>query len=217
MKEHWISKRLTEIGRKKNDLAMHLKVAPPRISEIIRGDREVQADEIPKLAKFLRMTVEEVVSSLHGNLRGAPRVKTYLKGTAQAGHWMVSEHWPEDEWEPISLPIPAAYKDMEPFWLRVVGDSMDEVYPDATLILCVPCRLLNRELRDGERVVAQRRDDNDQYEITVKEYRVDGAKKWLVAKSTNPEFAGVIPMLKKGTQELEVVALVIAHFRIDAK
>ena len=221
MKDDWLSKRLKAVGKKARGLAKHLGIPDMRISEMRKGLREVQTDEIGPLATFLEMSVDDVIHNINGNPRGAGSVISFLKGEVRAGHWMESAHWPESEWQRISLPVPEKYRHLEPFWLRVAGDSMDEVYPDGTLILCVPCRLLARELISGERVVVERHDKNDQIEITVKEYRAeqtaDGIKRWLVAKSTRPEFAGAIPMLKKSTDQIHAVALVIGHFGLDAK
>lgn len=219
MKDHWLSNRLKELGKKSRGLAQHLGVADSRITEIKKGLREIQTDELAAIATYLEWPVDEVLHRIHGNLSGAGSVTSFLKGEVQAGHWMESAHWPEDEWERMALPIPEKFRALEPFWLRVTGDSMDEVYPDGTLILCIPCRLLDRELRSGERVVAERRDRNDPVEITVKEFRsethADGTRRWLVAKSTRPEFAGAIPLLKKETDEIHAVALVIGHFGMD--
>ena len=59
---------------------------------------------------------------------------------------------------------------MPRFALKVVGPSMDLMYPDGTIILCVRYADLGRLPESGERVVCQRRDDQGLVEATVKEF-----------------------------------------------
>lgn len=46
MKDHWLSNRLKELGKKSRGLAQHLGVADSRITEIKKGLREIQTDEL---------------------------------------------------------------------------------------------------------------------------------------------------------------------------
>lgn len=138
-----------------------------------------------------------------------------IKGKVQAGVWMSAVHYEPEDWVPVSLPVPPEYENCDPFILKVAGDSMDEVYPDGTLITCVATMNLNREVRHQERVIVERRDADGRVELTVKEYRADGPRKWLVARSTRPEFAGAIEMIRQTTDTLQVVAVVVAAYRFE--
>jgi SOS-response transcriptional repressor LexA len=60
----WIALRLRELGRSQKDLARALGVEPPRITEIVRGDRRVQAAEWQPLAEFLELAITEVAANL---------------------------------------------------------------------------------------------------------------------------------------------------------
>lgn len=66
----WISLRLRELGRSQKDLAAALGVEPPRITEIVRGDRRVQPAEWQPLADFLEVAVTEVAARLGITLTG---------------------------------------------------------------------------------------------------------------------------------------------------
>lgn len=216
MKTHWLAKRLKTTGKRNRGLAKHLGVPDSRISEIINGRREVQTDEIEGVAEFLDWTLEELMRAMGAsNGRGSSGVALLIKGTVQAGLWMREAHLPPEDWKPSGLPVPPEYRDSDPFVLKVVGSSMDEVYPDGTLIVCVSTLRMGRELRSGDRVVVQRKNRNGEFEITVKQYAVEGARKWLVARSTKPEFRGAVEMQKKGTESIEAVALVVASYRFE--
>jgi len=55
MEQTWIAERLAELGKKKTELAQALTLPPTRISEILRGRRDVHVAEILPLARFLEM------------------------------------------------------------------------------------------------------------------------------------------------------------------
>lgn len=216
MQGKWLAKRLKVLGKKNRGLAKHLGIPDSRVTEIIKGDRAIQVNELAALADFLEWSNDELMHAMGArNRRRTPGVALMLKGNVQAGHWMREAHLPEEDWKPVGLPVPAEYQNSEPFVLRVVGHSMDEVYPDGTLIVCVPTIHLNRELRAGERVVVERKNRNGEVEMTVKEYAVDGTRKWLVARSTKPEFRGAVEMVKRGTESVEAVALVVASYKME--
>ncbi len=55
MEQIWIAERLAEIGKKKSELAQALGLPPTRISEILRGRRDIHVSEVLPLARFLDM------------------------------------------------------------------------------------------------------------------------------------------------------------------
>ena len=56
--------RLKQLGRTQSGLVRALGLPHPRIYEIIRGSRRVQVDELSKLASYLEMTEQRLVSLL---------------------------------------------------------------------------------------------------------------------------------------------------------
>lgn len=212
---HWLKRRLTELGKTNRDLAQHLGLADPRITEILKGARQIQTDELSPLATFLEWTLSQLLKAMGiSNQQELPDVG-FMKGTVQAGHWMVEAHLSREDWEPVGLPIPQAYQELDPFWLKVAGDSCNEVYPDGTLVLCVALENLEREPENEEFVIVHRRESRGgQYEVTLKQFRIDGKRKWLIARSTNPEFAGAIELAGKDTKFVQAVAVVVGSFNI---
>lgn len=77
-RNEWIAARLRELGRSQKDLAQALGVEPPRITEILRGDRRVQPAEWQPLAVFLELPMAQVAANLGIDLSG-------FAGTTQAG------------------------------------------------------------------------------------------------------------------------------------
>ncbi len=60
----WIRASLKERGLKLKDAAAALNITPPRVTDILKGMREVQADEILPLATLLGMSSKSLLSSL---------------------------------------------------------------------------------------------------------------------------------------------------------
>lgn len=49
----WVKNGLRDTGKSAKGLADALRVAPARVSEIIKGARKVQLSEVPKIAAYL--------------------------------------------------------------------------------------------------------------------------------------------------------------------
>lgn len=55
MEQFWIAERLADLGKKKAELAQALGLPPTRVSEILRGRRDIHISELLPLARFLEM------------------------------------------------------------------------------------------------------------------------------------------------------------------
>lgn len=55
MEQSWIADRLAELGKKKLELAQALGLPPTRVSEILRGRRDIHISELLPLARCLEM------------------------------------------------------------------------------------------------------------------------------------------------------------------
>lgn len=55
MEQTWIADRLAELGKKKLELAQALGLPPTRVSEILRGRRDIHVSELLPLARCLDM------------------------------------------------------------------------------------------------------------------------------------------------------------------
>jgi len=84
----WIKETLKAKGFKLKDMATALGITAPRVTDILRGQREVQADELQPLADLLGMGLTALLKSLEaGEAQDAPepvgnglQVEGYLMG-----------------------------------------------------------------------------------------------------------------------------------------
>lgn len=62
----WFRKQLVRVGKSQNALGAHLGIAGSQSSRLFNGTRKMKFDEVPKIARFLGVTVEEVL--IHAGL-----------------------------------------------------------------------------------------------------------------------------------------------------
>lgn len=110
-----------------------------------------------------------------------------VNGSVEAGAWRASEHWNDDRSyiiEGMPSPIPGAKR----FGVEVVGRSMDEFYEPGTVLDCISIFSGGTEPQTGDHVIVQCIRADGLRELTVKEYREEGGKFWLVPRSHDPKF-----------------------------
>lgn len=102
---------------------------------------------------------------------------------------------------------------MHRFFLRVRGDSVNEVYPEGTFIECVS--VFGRiEPVPGKRVVVVRRRCDGLIEATVKELVERDETLWLVPRSTNPSHQAYrLDQPGDGIDEVSIIAVVVSSVR----
>lgn len=181
------------------------------------GARGYPASRAQRYARFFRVTPEWL---LYGSKNPdtqptelGPRL--FVKGSVAAGLWKEAWEFDEDEWEVFTGRADVVAPLQKRFGLRVVGQSMNEVYPEGTIIECV--QYDGREpIPSGKRVVVVRTRVDGSVEATVKELvRDEDGIEWLVPKSTNPmyrAFRGDQPESPDIVQT-EIVGTVVASIR----
>lgn len=191
-------------------LAEKLGVEQPTIQRWEKGKREPELAQLVALAAALGV---EPGSLLAGATIVPIGPRLCVKGEVAAGVWRSAVEMPEDEWQSFTGRADVNADVKHRFGLRVVGDSMDEVYPPGTIIECVS--LFGRaEASPGKRVVVIRRDTDDQYEATVKELVERDGDLWLVPRSSNPAHRPFkLGDPEPGIIETRIAAVVVASVR----
>lgn len=181
------------------------------------GSRGFPADRAQRYARFFRVQPEWLLygKSSDGVNAEALGPSLFVKGEVAAGVWREAWEFPADEWEMFTGRADISAPLKERFGLRVVGDSMNEVYPTGSVIECVKYDG-SALIESGRRVVVQRTRVDGSIETTVKELLRDPeGVEWLCPRSTNPSF---IPF-RAGEPEdpgivgIEIIGLVVGSYR----
>lgn len=183
------------------------------------GTRGYPASRAERYARFFKTTPEWL---LYGRLNVVENTKAaslgpqiYVQGAVAAGVFKERMEYDQADWEVFTGAPEIDALVSQRFGLRVVGSSMDLLYPPGTILECV--RYWGRDpIPNGKRVIVQRVRLDGGIETTVKEYQqADDGVVWLVPRSTKPEFQSPIrcDQPEAGIKRVEVIAIVVASIR----
>lgn len=197
-------------GWTQGDLAERIGVEQPTVQRWETGAREPKFEQLFKIAEVLEVDPAYLLQSGLASPLG-PRL--FVKGEVAAGVWNPAFELPEGDWQSFTGRPDVTADTEHRFGLRVVGDSMDQVYPDGTILECVS--LFGRaEAMPGKRVIVVRMNDDHEYEATVKELVERDGDLWLVPRSSNPEHLPYrLASRQPGILETRIAAVVVASVR----
>lgn len=159
----------------------------------------------------------DVTALIDGDMQAAKNgPQLYIKGEVAAGVWREALQWDQGDWVPYQGGSHFDAPEDARFGLKVVGESMNEVYPPGTILDCVATLHADiRAYQSGQRVIVCRKRWSGEVEATVKELLFDGDQVWLLPKSRNPAFQS--PILLNGPdddiEETCIVAVVKGSYR----
>ncbi|ABD27450.1 putative prophage repressor [Novosphingobium aromaticivorans DSM 12444] len=206
--------RLAALRKRKGltqvDLAERMGVEQPTIQRWERGQREPKFEQLFRLAEILGVDASALLSKDVAVPLGPT---LYVKGDVQAGLWRTAIEHPASDWIAFTGRADVSADLEHRFGLRVVGDSMDQVYPEGTILECIS--LFGRaEASPGKRVIVIRTDIHGDSEATVKELVEQNGELWLVPRSSNPAHMPIkLNSQEPGIVETRIAAIVVASVR----
>lgn len=206
--------KLAELRKRKgmtqSDLAERVGVEQPTVQRWERGKREPSFEQLFALADALGVEPGALIDPALAAPLG-PRL--YIKGSVAAGVWREAFEVPEVDWQAFTGRADVVADTKHRFGLRVIGDSMNEVYPEGTILECVSL-FGHAEAMPGKRVIVVRKNDRNEYEATVKELVEQDDELWLVPRSHNPAHRPVkLAEPEPGIVEQRIAAIVVASVR----
>lgn len=219
---------MSRIGKRVRELRDSLKVNQAAFGRLVGVDQATvsrwesdtqrpEGDALLNLAKLAKKSVEEFLGT--AELRPAKIEDVSVIGKVQAGEWVEAWETPLDDQFEVGVVQNPKYRGFRRFGMEVCGPSMNLIYPEGSIVICVRFSDLAREPVTGERVLVERQRHDGLVEITVKEYVVDPATKkvWLWPRSDRPEFAQPIPLPEpengNGIEDVRIIALVTGSYR----
>lgn len=195
-----------------------------QISNFLSGSSaSLNVDTYEKLAKAEGVTVGILIGESYSPVAHAFRT-VYIRGSVQAGAWKEATEWPRGEWIAVTLPLQGVADSITPYALRVVGPSMNLVFRDGDILICIPAYAFHRPLRSGDKVIVERRSREGLLEATCKEYREADGAIWLWPRSDDPEHqapiqlpsgSSAVPSID-GDEWIRVTGVVIKSVREEA-
>ncbi len=217
----WIKNRLRELGKTQVELGEKLGLPHARISEMIKGTRELKAREVPALAKYLEISAREVVEAFAGELEQVVENAIKLRNVtvslhAEAGVWQDSPEWSDpDEWYDVSIPADPAYHGIRLYGAEVRGPSINKRYAEGSVVIFTNVIETDEAYIPGRRyIVARTSKDNGQHEATVKLLHQDKeGGLWLMPESDDPRFQSPIKLDHDPDYEIRIVGRVVGSYQ----
>ena len=202
--------RLREIreaqGLTLEEVAEKLGTTATTISRLELGKRQMTENWQRRFADGLGVHITELLTQ-SAAVTGGMKVL----GSVGAGLWHEIGMPVQKEQLTIPLGNDLRYPALPQYALKIVGDSMDKVFPDGQYIVCVPWAELGRELRNKDLIVIERRKHGIS-EATVKRVLMSKGTIKLMPESTSPRWQE--PLVLNGSEDEEVIitALVIGRY-----
>jgi SOS-response transcriptional repressor LexA len=191
------------------------------IQKYENSERRLSLDWIKIFADVLEINPEDLFFGEGQEQKSRPSgVRPALKkvdiiAPVQAGVWTESFEYPVGKRKQVYLSDAAP--DMEYFAVEVVGESMNLLYPEGTILICVSP--YETKILDGDSVIVQRVRD-DEYETTVKVLKIEEAtgRAYLLPKSSHPDHQTPVtipwPFVggrdpKTGIERVEIIGVVV--------
>jgi transcriptional regulator with XRE-family HTH domain len=200
-------------GLSQAQLAEIMGVEQPTIQRWETGSRMPDLDSLTALAKALGVSAGSLLDG--DDLLASIGPTLFIKGEVQAGAWRAAAELPPSDWQTFTGRSDVNARVEHRFGLRVLGDSMDLLYPPGSIVECVSV-FGNAEAMPGRRVVIVRKNDREEFEATVKELVEQDGELWAVPRSTNLShrpFKLLPPEEEPGILETRIVAVVVASIR----
>lgn len=229
-----LRRRMIKAGYNQKGLARAAGLNETAVRDILKGrSRNPRSDTLEALGRVLGCTIDALRGNVPPEGPDALR-KVRVIGSVQAGEWIEALEWPPSDWYVIDAPADDRFNGIQRFALEVKGASMNRVYAEGDIVICVRFDDIGRLPASGERIVVQRHNGQGMIEATVKEFVVDrSGQTWLWPRSSDPRFQDPIaiptappsldtpPPSAAGfgeppvdeDQSIDIVALVIGSYR----
>lgn len=186
-----LRRRMDGAGYNQKSLARAAGLNQTAVRDILKGrSRHPRSDTLEALARILGCTIDQLTGrTTFAATTSGVTTKVNVIGRVQAGEWVEAFELLPDDWYAIDAPLDSRFNGVPRFALEVRGPSMNRLYAQGDIVICVRISDIGRMPRSGERVVVQRTNEQGMIEATIKEYVVDeDGKVWLWPRSTYPEF-----------------------------
>lgn len=210
----WIRENLKKTGKTQSGLAAHLGIAHPQITQLLKGNRKLKVDELPRIAEYLEAELPsgDVVPSSSGLTEGI------VAGLVEAGTFREVDEFDQSERQRVAIPRDELFPNARQLLFDCSGDSMNDLKPRPILqgdrLVCLAYDDVEHlvELKSGMVVVVERTRDSGHFrEWSVKQLELYADRAEFHPRSTNPKHKPIVVRQDHDADDgvaVQVIALV---------
>lgn len=184
--------RINELAKARglthDDIAAALGVNRTTVADRARGAVPMNQDWQHKLAEFFQVPLGDILEKpASEGLRAVPVMLPLA-----AGDWSESHQYEPDDRDSVMVPDDPRFRTMSLYAGKVVGDSMNRLYPDGTIVVLSRMAQRPGEILEGKRYHIRRTRAGGLVEETIKTLVRDSkGRYWMQPESDSPEFSAV--------------------------
>lgn len=191
----WIRENLKKPGKTQSGLAAHLGIAHPQITQLLKGNRKLKVDELPRIAEYLEadLPTGDVAPSAGGLTEGL------VAGVVEAGTFREVDEFDQSERTRVAIPRDELFPQARQLLFDCSGDSMNDLKPRPILqgdrLVCLAYDDVDHlvELKSGMVVVVERTRDGGHFrEWSVKQLELYPDRAEFHPRSTNPKHKAIV-------------------------
>ncbi len=154
------------------------------VNRLENSKRELKEKWIRAAARALGVSASEIL----GDIIPPSTEGLVVMGEIQAGVWRETFEDEQSKYPPLPIGRDPRYPNAGQYALKVIGNSMDKVFPEGQFIVCAVWADVGRNVRHNDLVVVHRFDAAGKTESTVKRAKLTKGKMQLWPESTNPKW-----------------------------
>lgn len=196
-------------GMSQTDLAARIGVTQSVISDWENGKLQSYGEHSDAIHRTLKIPLDDLLP--RGPL--SPVAGIEVVGEVQAGVWRVATEFAPEDRHMIPVVGAPGYGGVKLAALKVVGSSMDLLYPDGSFVIVVSSA--DTDARHGDRVVVYRAKGELQ-EASIKEVRVEeDGRVGLWPRSSSPEHQTPIYLDDDEQGGPEIAYVVVGRYSME--
>lgn len=189
--QEWIRDLLKTKGRKLKDVAETLDISAPRVTDILKGTREVQSDEILKLASLLDLSATALLENLSaGEMINTAADEASLRHLTVDGVIMGDGRiLPLDENYPIqSVTAPADAETTDGLFCFIMGDDvLESEIKKGSIIIAANPRKHYAPIAPGALFLIEYYGEDQTKRLAPRQFhRTDSGEDWLIPLPLTP-------------------------------
>lgn len=200
-----------KVGLSQAELGERVGVVQSVVSDWERGILESWRDHMEPLTRALKISPVYLVVENEAGPDVQPVGEIEVVGEVQGGAFRLAQEYPAEERYSVPVLPPPGYERVELRALKVIGPSVNLIYPDGTFVIVVSSA--DTDVRDGDKVVVYAH-KGEMTEATIKELRIEpDGRIALWPRSSHPDFQEPIYLAAEDQAGPDIAYVVVGSYR----